>query len=933
METNTNEWLDDRGARLVAYALGELDAQQRAAVARELAASAEARAELERVEAVLGLVRTSLADEPRLSPEARAATLAAARPATQWWRTKSFAAAASVTALVGGATWLHYTVRMDSPTYLAVAEQAPRGEAVLRAKAEEADPAARRANEAATGGETPVDRGAALGDLPGLAKASAAPAEKNNAVTLNFTPAQGGQRLDAQAASAGQRPGDETRFGLIVSATSAPAGGAVHNAAPAAPPVTGGALAGLGYTGGTGGLPAAGGGGGGVPVTISGAQSLSFGGRKQRSETKAKGAAPASTVPPGAPAGRPSGPSSAGPAGLSAAPAPTKADAGGLVLGLPPQQERTEDLRRKLQDAKPAGDQQADKDGADRLGEELAQEEAARPRTWAELGADERAAAVEAEFQRIRGGCIPMPEELPRDMYFRFWGDNPFEVSLLDKQSTFGVDVDTASYALARRYVAEGNLPEKAQVRTEEFVNYFKADVPAPTSGPFAVRTDLAPSRFSADPSRQLLRVAVRAKDLSVFERKPLRLTFVVDVSGSMREQNRLETVKDALRLLVAQLEPGDRMAIVKFSADAAKVLDMTSTADKLAFEQAIQPLQPEGGTNSNAGLQLGYALAMGAYDAACVNRVVFLSDGVATVGETDPLKIVEGVKPLREKGIYLNTIGVGMNNHNDTMLEQLADKGDGVCTYVDSPKEAKRALVDNFTGAFQPVGRDVKVQVEFDPAQVLRWRQLGYENRAIADADFRDDKVDAGEIGAGHQMTALYELELAQPGGEKPLAVVRLRWKDPVKTDEDKAHELETAVAWSSRTGFEGAGQAYRRAAIVAQYAEFLRQSTHTDGETVDDLVAEAKRLQQEIPQDADWNEFVGIVEKAKALGLGTKPACDELCDLEARLRRMHWRRYERVRLAASGHATAADDYDRQIEQLEGGLKRLVEQRLAAQK
>lgn len=624
---------------------------------------------------------------------------------------------------------------------------------------------------------------------------------------------------------------------------------------------------------------------------------------------------------------------SPGPSGPAPAPAATPlagaAPARELAaLGDLPKLNEVEHLERRLSAEK----QLADKDGAVAFEEDALLADGGRALTWGELGADQRAAAIDAEFQRIRGGCIPMPQELPRDMYFRFWGDNPFEVSLLDKQSTFGVDVDTASYALARRYIAEGRLPEKAQVRTEEFVNYFKADVPAPTSGPFAVRTDLAPSRFSADPSRQLLRVAVRAKDLSVFERKPLRLTFVVDVSGSMREQNRLETVKDALRLLVAQLEPGDRMALVKFSADAAKVLDMTSTADKLAFEQAIQPLQPEGGTNSNAGLQLGYAIAMGAYDAACVNRVVFLSDGVATVGETDPLKIVEGVKPLREKGIYLNTIGVGMNNHNDTMLEQLADKGDGVCTYVDSPKEAKRALVDNFTGAFQPVGRDVKVQVEFDPAQVLRWRQLGYENRAIADADFRNDKVDAGEIGAGHQMTALYELELAQPNAEAPLATVRLRWKDPVKTADDKAHELETTVMSSSRTGFEGAGQAFRRAAIVAQYAEFLRQSTHTDGEPVDDLVAEAKRLQQEIPQDADWNEFVAILEKAKALGLGAKPGCDELCTIEAELRRAHWRRHERERLVASGLAVPLDDYDGQIARLEGGLKQLVERRLATE-
>jgi Ca-activated chloride channel family protein len=363
----------------------------------------------------------------------------------------------------------------------------------------------------------------------------------------------------------------------------------------------------------------------------------------------------------------------------------------------------------------------------------------------------------------------------------------------------------------------------------------------------------------------------------------------------------------------------------------------MTSATEKLAFEQAIQPLQPEGGTNSNAGLQLGYATAIAGYDAACVNRVVFLSDGVPTAGETDINKIIAGVQPLKEKGIYLNTVGVGMNNHNDTLLEQLADKGDGICNYIDSPKEAKRALVDNFTGAFQPVGRDVKVQVEFDPQQVLRWRQIGYENRAIADADFRNDTVDAGEIGAGHQVTALYELELARTDRAEPMAVVRLRWKDPVKStnkaDGDKAQEVEAVVHAAARTGFEAAGQGYRRAVMVAQYAEFLRRSTHAMNDRVDDLLEEAKRLQQEVPQDAEWNEFVSLVDKAKTLGLGAPEPCDELCTLEAQLRRVHWRRYERERLKEAGHPHAADAYDADITKLEGQLRQLVELRFAEQK
>ncbi|MEY2807610.1 MAG: hypothetical protein RIR65_2027, partial [Planctomycetota bacterium] len=550
-----------------------------------------------------------------------------------------------------------------------------------------------------------------------------------------------------------------------------------------------------------------------------------------------------------------------------------------------------------------------------------------------EAEAPSREERVEAEFQRLVAGCLPMPGELPRDMYFRFWGDNPFEVSLLDKQSTFGVDVDTASYALARRYINEGRLPEKAQVRTEEFVNYFKAESAPPTSGPFAIHVELAPSRFGGDEARQMLRVVVRAKDLAPFERKPLRLTFVVDVSGSMREQNRLETVKDSLRLLVAQLEPGDRVAIVKYSTEASLVAPMASVSDKVGFETAIQSLAPNGGTNSNAGLQLGYAVAVEALDPACVNRVVFLSDGVANQGVVDPREIARGLAPLKEKGILLNTIGVGMDNHNDALLEQLADTCDGVCTYVDTPKEARRALVDNFTGMFQPVGRDAKVQVEFDPGQVRRWRQLGYENRAIADADFRDDKVDAGEINAGHEMTALYELEMATPRADAPLAVVRLRWKEPRVAGravaDEAAREMEAPVAWSRRVGFAGASHGYRRAAIVAQYAEFLRRSTHAQGDRVEDLLAEARALRDERAQDGEWAEFVGILEKAAALGLGAEVGCDELCDVEQRLRRAHWRRHEGERLKQSGAALEVDDHDQDIERLRRELRRLVEERV----
>jgi Ca-activated chloride channel family protein len=341
--------------------------------------------------------------------------------------------------------------------------------------------------------------------------------------------------------------------------------------------------------------------------------------------------------------------------------------------------------------------------------------------------------------------------------------------------------------------------------------------------------------------------------------------------------------------MLVAQLDARDSIALVTFSNDGALRLAMTPVTDRAAIEAAIAPLVPDGSTNSNAGLQLGYAQALAGLDREAVNRVVFLSDGVANVGETDAQKITDGVKGIREKGIYLNTIGVGMNNHNDALLEQLADLGDGVCNYVDGPQEIQRALVERFTGAFQPVAKDVKIQVEFDPSQVLRYRLLGYENRAIADADFRNDAVDAGEVGAGHQVTALYEIEPTGVASNAPMATVRVRWKQIRPAGESGVQEATEAafgVRAASYTAYEAAPIGHRRALIVAQFAEILRRSIHARGDSLDDLIREATNLQAQIPNDAEFAEFTALLVRTKELVLRALPACDEMCQTVDALR-----------------------------------------------
>ncbi|MBJ02128.1 MAG: hypothetical protein CMK00_04565 [Planctomycetes bacterium] len=526
------------------------------------------------------------------------------------------------------------------------------------------------------------------------------------------------------------------------------------------------------------------------------------------------------------------------------------------------------------------------------------------------LTAAERAAIIGERAEQVFHSCMRMPDEKPSQMYFRFWGDNAFEKTHLDHLSTFSVDVDTASYALARRTLMEDRLPERAQIRTEEFLNYFKPDVAAPVGVPFAIETELAPSLFGGREDRWLLRVAVRGREVSDFERKPVALTFVVDTSGSMRGGGRLEMVKNALLQLLMRLEGIDTVSIVSFNKEAHEVLPRTSALNRGIIENALLSLSPGGGTNAENGLLKGYAVALATLDPQASNRVVFLSDGIANMGQTDQDRINGEVKNFREQGILLNTIGVGMGGVNDNFLEQLADKGDGVCNYIDSPKEARRALVENFTGAFEAIARDVKIQVEFDELQVSRYRLLGYENRAIADADFRNDAVDAGEVGAGHQVVALYEVERSSGFAPGPLATVNLRWKAPKDAGDTGPERLteiaQSAYARDASSSFRSASNGYRRSVLVAQFAEFLRRSTHAQGDSWETLLDEGRALDG-VLGDADFTEFLALSAQARQL-LGEAPTV--LGPLEEAIeayRRNHLREAE-LELAGEGSAVEVE-------------------------
>jgi Ca-activated chloride channel homolog len=444
----------------------------------------------------------------------------------------------------------------------------------------------------------------------------------------------------------------------------------------------------------------------------------------------------------------------------------------------------------------------------------------------------------------------------PQDTTFRDYGVNPFVETFADHLSTFALDVDTASYTIARQYLRDGMLPPADSVRVEEFINFFRQDYPLPSETAFGLYADGAPSPFQDD-GTYLLRVGIQGYRVSEYQRKPLTLTFVLDVSGSMDEDNRLGMVQDALSMLIDRLGPADTVGIVAFTDTAWTVMDPAPVVDRETFRRAIYSLYPMYSTNVEEGLRQGYAMANNAFRGETSNRVVLCSDGVANVDSTTAGGILEFVGGYTDKGISLTSIGVGMGNYNDVLLEQLADRGNGNYAYVDTLEEAQRVLVTDLTSTLQVIALDAKVQVDFNADTVGRYRLIGYENRAVADQNFRNDAVDAGEIGAGHTVTALYAVEL-RPGAQGRLATVQLRWQDP---DTRQVHEINGNFnTWDLARTFEQAAPRFQLTATVAQFAEYLRGSPWADRYSLGRIRQYAARLTGLLPEDADVAEFVQL-------------------------------------------------------------------------
>jgi Ca-activated chloride channel homolog len=473
--------------------------------------------------------------------------------------------------------------------------------------------------------------------------------------------------------------------------------------------------------------------------------------------------------------------------------------------------------------------------------------------------------------------------ESPRDMFFRYYGDNAEIITKLDPMSTFAADVDTASYPMARNYLVNGTLPPKQAIRTEEFVNYFDYELAAPAEGDFAVHMQAMPSLFSGNHERTLLSVGIKAREVLDEDRKPMNLVFVIDKSGSMAGE-RMELVKKSLELLVDQMRQEDTLGIITFDSNGHIVLEPTSAKQRWKLREAIRNLSTGGSTNAAEGLEMGYKMMETCFSKDRINRLVLASDGVANTGETDQERILKTVRAQAEADVDLTTLGVGMGNHNDIFLEQLANKGDGSCHYIDDYAEAKRVLVEQFLGTMVTIARDVKIQVEFDGKVVSRWRQFGYENRSLRHEDFRNDSIDAGEVGSGHEVTALYELEtLAGAAAEGTLVTVRLRWFPDGSSEVVEQEFKMEASAVASRAGLAPAR--LRLAAVVAQYAEVLRHSYHARHDSYLKLRQEADKLVGELKGDQDVRELRDMIERTVDLARWSPPT-DELSILMESMR-----------------------------------------------
>ncbi len=505
---------------------------------------------------------------------------------------------------------------------------------------------------------------------------------------------------------------------------------------------------------------------------------------------------------------------------------------------------------------------------------EIAGNDAAAPQLAAKgiAATDELAASGVAERSAPVQAAPPAAESRDR---FTDIASNPVKQAAEEPLSTFSIDVDTSSYSFVRRSLMANVLPPKDAVRVEEMVNYFPYDYEAPTDRAQPFKADVSVMQTPWNPDTRLMRIGIRGFSMAGEARPHTNLVFLIDTSGSMEEPDKLPLLLNSFRLLLDSLSPGDTVAIVTYAGSAGTVLEPTRVSDKARILAALDGLSAGGSTAGAEGIRQAYNLAERSFDKAGVNRVILATDGDFNVGISDPRELQDFVERKRETGIYLSVLGFGEGNYNDELMQALAQNGNGNAAYIDTLGEARKVLVDEATSTLFPIANDVKIQVEFNPAAVSEYRLIGYETRLLAREDFNNDKVDAGDIGAGHTVTALYEVTPRASAGQRvdPLrygtaetpetpageyAFVKIRYKLPGETESRLISQPVTAASETVSTEASFA-------AAVAAFGQILRGGEYTGSYSLDDVIALATANRGLDPYGYR-SEFVNLVRLARS-------------------------------------------------------------------
>jgi Ca-activated chloride channel homolog len=475
--------------------------------------------------------------------------------------------------------------------------------------------------------------------------------------------------------------------------------------------------------------------------------------------------------------------------------------------------------------------------------------------------------------------------------------ENPFLSAIATPLSTFGIDVDTASFSNIRRFITNGQMPPKDAVRIEELINYFTYNYPQPEGDrPFSISTEVATAPWSH--KHKLVHIGLQGKQIATEKLPPSNLVFLIDVSGSMNDPAKLPLLKSAFKLLVKELRPQDKVSIVVYAGNAGLVLPSTSGDRKDLILAAIDRLNAGGSTAGGAGIQLAYKVAKENFLTTGNNRVILATDGDFNVGVSSDGELVRLIEQKREQGVFLSVLGFGTGNYQDAKMEQLADKGNGNYAYIDTLKEARKVLVEQMAGTLVTIAKDVKLQVEFNPAKVQAFRLIGYENRLLRDRDFNDDKKDAGDLGAGHTVTALYEII---PTGIEPdvklpavdtlkyqrvtttanadngeLMQVKLRYKAP----NSNTSQLIASVVSDRDAKIESASENFKFSSSVASFGMILRDSEYKGKANLDRVLAQAKQAKG-LDREGYRSDFIGIVERYRTIA-SIESSRKRMCEVE---------------------------------------------------